>query len=75
VHTLATNAFALVLTGEAHQIAMLDAYFLALNQTTGKLRLSNLNDGLTWDPTQFALRSGPARSVGGTRRQRSRTSG
>jgi hypothetical protein len=57
IHTLSTNAFAQVLTGEAHQVAMLDEYFLALNQTTGKLRLSNLNDGLTWDPTQFALRS------------------
>jgi hypothetical protein len=54
---LATNVLTLVLTGEATQIGMLDEYFLALNAATGKLRLSNLNDGLTWDPTQFALRS------------------
>jgi hypothetical protein len=69
VHTLSTNVVALELTGEAHQVAMLDEYFLALNQTTGKLRLSNLNDGLTWDPTQFALPKRTARSVGGPRRQ------
>jgi hypothetical protein len=56
-YVLATNVLTQVLAGECHQIAMLDEYFLALNQTSGKLRLSNLNDGLTWDPTQFALRS------------------
>jgi hypothetical protein len=52
-----THALTTVLTGEATQIGMLDEYFLALNSATGKLRLSNLNDGTTWDPTQFALRS------------------
>lgn len=57
VYNLTTNVLSLVLTGEANQIGMLDEYFLALNQTTGRLRLSNLNDGSTWDPTQFALRS------------------
>lgn len=56
-YVLATNALSTVLTAECHQIAMLDEYFLALNQTTGRLRLSNLNDGLTWDVNQFALRS------------------
>jgi len=55
---LATNVLsAAVLTGEAHQIGMLDGYGLAFNRTVGKLRLSNLNDFTTWDPTQFALRS------------------
>jgi hypothetical protein len=54
---LSSNTLTQVLNGEATQIGMLDEYFLALNATTGKLRLSNLNDGLTWDPTQFALRS------------------
>lgn len=54
---LTTNVITQVLTGECHQIGMLDEYLLALNQTTGRLRLSNLNDGTTWDPTQFALRS------------------
>lgn len=55
---LATNVLsAALIPGEATQIGMLDGYGLALNQTTGKLRLSNLNDFTTWDPTQFALRS------------------
>lgn len=57
VYALGTNTLTLELSAEAHQVAMIDEYFLALNQTTGKLRLSNLNDGTTWDPTQFALRS------------------
>ena len=55
---LATNVLsAPVLTGEAQQIGMLDGYGLALHPTTGRLRLSNLNDFGTWDPTQFAVRS------------------
>ena len=69
-YVLATNTPTQVLTGEAGEIGMLDGYFLALNATTGKLRLSNLLDGLTWDPTQFALRA-PATS-GRTVRQRAR---
>lgn len=44
-----------VLTGAAMQIGMLDGYFLAF--ANAKLRVSGLNDGTTWDPTQFALRS------------------
>lgn len=55
---LATNVLsAAVLTGEATQIGMIDGYGLAFNRAIGKLRLSDLNDFLTWDPTQFALRS------------------
>jgi hypothetical protein len=55
---LGTNVLsAPVLTGEARQIGMLDGYGVALNPLTGKLRLSDLNDFATWDPTQFALRS------------------
>ena len=56
-YTIASATLTTVLSGEATQVGMLDEYFLALNQATGKLRLSNLNDGATWDPTQFALRS------------------
>src|SRR4029077_3468271 len=56
-YNLTTNVLTQVLTAECNQIGMLDEYLLALNQVTGRLRLSNLNDGLTWDPTQFALRS------------------
>lgn len=56
-YNVASGVLTTVLTGEATQIGMLDEYFLALNMATGKLRISELNDGLTWDPTQFALRS------------------
>lgn len=56
-YTLATNVLTQVLTGECTQIGFLDGYFLAFNARTGRVRLSNLNDGTTWDPTQFALRS------------------
>lgn len=56
-YVVASGAITTVLTGEATQIGMLDEYFLAINSATGKLRLSNLNDGLTWDPLQFAFRS------------------
>jgi hypothetical protein len=56
-YTIATDTLLTVLTAEATQVGMLDEYFLALNMATGKLRLSNLNDGTTWDPTQFAFRS------------------
>ena len=57
LHTLATNAVTQVLTGEATQIGMLDTFFLAFNANNSKLRISNSNDGGTWDSTQFALRS------------------
>ncbi len=56
------NLTTLVLTpvlsqGEASQIGMLDGFFLAFNATTGRMRLSALNNGLSWDPTQFFSRS------------------
>jgi len=57
LHVLATNVFTQVLIAEATQIGMLDTYFLAFNANNGKLRISGSNDGATWDPTQFALRS------------------
>lgn len=41
----------------ANQVAYLDGYFLALDQGTSKLRISNLLAGTTWDPTQFTQRS------------------
>lgn len=59
VMNLLTNVFtaAPVLTGEASQIGMLDGYGVAFNRTTGKVRVSALNDFTSWDPTQFAFRS------------------
>ena len=55
-YNLATNTLTLVQQGVT-QCAMIDGYFLALNPTTSTLYLSDLNDGLTWDPTQFTQRS------------------
>lgn len=52
----ATSAFTQVLTGDCTMIGMLDGYGIALNPTTSKIRLSNVNDFTTWDPTQFAQR-------------------
>ncbi len=57
---LTTNSLSQVLTGDCVQIGMLDGYFIAFNPATSKIRLSNLNDGTTWDPTQFAQRSAAA---------------
>ena len=48
--TLATNAWATVLTGEAHQVGFLNGRFLAFNRTNQHVRMSELNDGATWDP-------------------------
>src|SRR5678815_1592302 len=54
-----TNVFTQVaaLNGIATMGGHLDGYFLALDRATSKLRISDLLDGLTWDPTQFAQRS------------------
>jgi hypothetical protein len=57
LHTLSSNAYVQVLTQAATQIGMLDTFFLAFSAPTGTLRISNSNDGATWDPTQMALRS------------------
>ena len=55
---LATNVLsAAIIPGEATQIGMIGSTGVAFNKTIGKVRISNLNDFLTWDPTQFALRS------------------
>jgi len=54
---LATNTLTQVLTNEVTQIGMIDGFFVAFDATTSKVRISDLNDGLSWDPTQFAQRS------------------
>jgi hypothetical protein len=56
-YALATNVLTQVLTGEATQGGMINARFLAFNVTNGRVRMSNLNDGLTWDPTLFFQRT------------------
>lgn len=48
------------LNGQADRGDFLDGYFLALDATTSTMRISDLLDGLTWDPTQFAQRSAAA---------------
>lgn len=53
---LTTNVLsAAILTGDCTQIGMIDGYGLGFHN--GTLRLSNLNDFGTWDPTQFVIRS------------------
>lgn len=54
---LTTNALSLVLTGEATMGGMIDAYFLAFNIAESKLRISGVDDGLTWDVLQYTQRS------------------
>lgn len=54
---LTTFALTVVLASGASMGAYLDGFFLALDATTGALAISDLLDGLTWDPTQVALRS------------------
>jgi len=58
-YNLTTNVVTQIaaLNGKATQGAFLDGYFLAFDRTTGTVYLSDLYDGLTWDPTQFFTRS------------------
>lgn len=53
---LASNAF----TNPVHAVtmgSMVDGYFVALDAATSTLKISDLLDGNTWDPTQFAQRT------------------
>lgn len=54
---LATNTLTTVLVSGAHVGGYLDGYFLSLDVDTSTLRISDYLDGLTWDPTQVALRA------------------
>jgi hypothetical protein len=54
---LTTFALTIVLVSGAAMGAYLDGFFLALDAATGTLQISDLLDGLTWDPTQIAQRS------------------
>jgi hypothetical protein len=58
--TLATNLLTVVLASGATMGAFLDGYFLALDAATASLRISDLFDGLTWDPTQIVQRTAGA---------------
>lgn len=56
-YTLATNVLTEVLTSGATQGGFLDGYFIAFDRTGNQIRISDLFDGLVWDPTQFLARS------------------
>lgn len=52
---LITNTLTLELSGGYTMGGTLDGYFIAFKKN--QYQLSNLNDGTTWDPTQFLQRS------------------
>lgn len=56
-YDLTTNVLLLEVAGEATMGAVLYGYGLIFDKTTGEVRLSDLDDLTTWDPTQFFARS------------------
>ncbi len=56
-YDLATNTLTTVLLSGATMGSFLDGFFLALDAATGTLQISDLLDGLVWDPTQIAQRT------------------
>lgn len=56
-YDLNTNTLSPIVGLAAFQGGMLNGYGLALDQLSSTLRLSDLLDLTTWDPTQFAQRS------------------
>lgn len=54
---LLTNIFSTVLTSGADQGGSLYGYFVAFDKAGATVRMSNLFDGTTWDPTNFFSRS------------------
>lgn len=56
-YNINTHANGLVVMGDATMIGMLDGFGIALNPDTSSIRISDLNDFTTWDPTQFAQRT------------------
>lgn len=65
-YTLATNAITNPLSTGFTHIAYAGGYGFALQATTGKVFISNLNDLTTWDPGTFFQRSlfaDPARAI------------
>jgi len=60
VLTLSTNALTEEISSGATQGEFLDGFFLALDASTSTLKISELNDGTTWDATQIAQRTAGA---------------
>ena len=56
LYDLAANTLTLVLTDEATMGGFASGRFLAFNAKTGRVRASNQNDGLTWDPSVWFAR-------------------
>lgn len=57
IYNLDTLAFSQVRTGATTMGAHLDGYFLVLDADTSTFYISDLLDGTSWDPTDFAQRS------------------
>jgi hypothetical protein len=57
VYDLSANTLTQVVSSGATQGGMLDGYFLRIDALNSTLYISDLLDGTTWDPTQFAQRS------------------
>lgn len=55
--TLASNVLSTELASDSDMCAMLDGFFLSLDTASSTFYISDLYDGGTWDPTQFAQRS------------------
>ena len=57
--TISTNTLSSVanLAGITTMVGMIDGYFLAFDSAASKFYISELNDGATWDLTQYAQRS------------------
>lgn len=56
-YDLSTNTLTQVLTSAATMGAFANGYFLAFNIVDGKVRLSALQDGTSWDPNDYFQRS------------------
>jgi|GEM_PF-455808 len=56
-YELSTNVLSVVLASGADMGAYLNNVFIALDRTLSVIRLSDIDDGSSWDPTQFAQRS------------------
>ena len=58
--TIATNTLSAsigALAGKCTMVGMIDGYFLSFDSADSKFYISGLNDGTTWDATQYAQRS------------------
>lgn len=56
-YDLTTNTLSVIVDLVATQGGMLYGYFVAFDRDSSTIRLSDLFDGTTWDPTQFAQNS------------------